>query len=232
AYEEAREAVDGYLQTLNVLHSCLSALRYAAQAAQDREDRIAQARDEADDIRRMRDAQAQRVAQTQACIREIEQFLELPENRDRARRMAELERDKEEHGRVERAARERCVGLEGDIRHTREDRDRCKEELEAASELATAAEQYFAEELALGFTMSREERALLECARLAQGKASAADRGRTAERMGEALRNNYLQHNNTLLKYSPQMALTFEESAHAGLLRERQLITLKKDGRE
>ena len=58
------------------------------------------------------------------------------------------------------------------------------------------------------------------------------DRERTPERMGEALRNNYQQHNNTLLKYQPKIELVFDDAARPGMLRQRLCISLQWEGKE
>ena len=60
-------------------------------------------------------------------------------------------------------------------------------------------EKYFLEDLQLGLS-SVSDGTLEQRAEEACGKVRPEDRERTPERIGEALRNNYQQHNNTLLK--------------------------------
>ncbi|MEG2315228.1 MAG: TIGR02680 family protein [Clostridia bacterium] len=232
AYEEAQESAEGYQESLTQLNGRWRDFCYAARSVQELEERIDQARDEADSLSKMLDKQIQSLALSRAQIKELQQFLSLPENQNVARRIAELEEEIRKQRGMEREARERCVALNNDLQHTRQTLERCKEELTPAVLEEQAAACYFAEDLALGLSLNQESRALSECARMAQGKVAAADRARTPEKMSESLQNNYLQHNNTLLKYSPQMALCFDAPEHVGLLRERQVITLKKDGRE
>ena len=63
-------------------------------------------------------------------------------------------------------------------------------------------------------------------------KVRTEDRERTPERIGDALRNNYQQHNNTLLKYQPKIELVFEDAAKPGMLRQRLCIRLQWAGKE
>ena len=72
-------------------------------------------------------------------------------------------------------------------------------------------EKYFREDLRLGLC-SVSDGPLEQQAEEAYGKVRQEDRERTPERMGEALRNNYQQHNNTLLKYQPKIELVFDRS--------------------
>ena len=59
-----------------------------------------------------------------------------------------------------------------------------------------------------------------------------ADRERTLEQVGEALRKNFQAHNNMLLAYHPKLEMVFNPPEFPGMLRQRFTITLQKDGRE
>ena len=90
-------------------------------------------------------------------------------------------------------------------------------------------EKYFGEDLRLSLC-SVSDGPLEQQAEEAYGKVRPEDRERTPERMGEALRNNYQQHNNTLLKYQPKIELVFDDAARPGMLRQRLCISLQWEG--
>lgn len=97
-----------------------------------------------------------------------------------------------------------------------------------------ALENYFLEDLKLGLTDKisySQQDSLPILAQKAYSLIPAADRGRTPEQVGDALRTNFQQHNNTLLQYHPKLEMVFDAPEYQGMLRQRYCITLQKDGR-
>lgn len=118
--------------------------------------------------------------------------------------------------------------MDADIRHH-------NDQLRELTLVEMELEKYFKEDLRLGLVekmTTPDQSDSYSLARQASSLISAADRERSPEQIGEALRKNYITHNNELLKYHPKLELVFDPSAHPGMLRQRYTITLQKDGRE
>ena len=125
----------------------------------------------------------------------IQDFLNRPENRDRARQHAELEQEIEtQRGRMQEAEKQRVI-REEKRRYLSGLLQQQNETLQEAVWEEDALQQYFLEELRLGlYSVSGET--LEQQAEEASRKVRPEDRERTPERIGETLRNNYQQHNN------------------------------------
>ena len=231
AYGEALDAAEAYQDLLGVLAVRYSDLLHTAQAVEAAEDRIGELRDQesAQGRARLRIQSQLEVSRTR--VQTIREFLDRPENRDRARQRAALLREMEEQQTCRQEAETRQARLE-------ERRDRLEEVLAQRGETLREAvmeeddlERYFREELELGLS-PLSQGPLEQQAGEAWGKVRPEDRERTPERIGEALRNNYQQHNNTLLRYQPKIELAFDDAARPGMLRQRLRICLQWEGKE
>lgn len=230
-YEEALDAADSYQALMGTLAIHHSRFLFAARAAASTEDRIAELRDQAS-------AQSKANLQTQkqrdlaqARVQAIQVFLDRPENQTRTRRRTELEQEIEQQRTLQQSAGTQCGVLEERRRHLcsllQQRNDTLRDAILAEDDL----EKYFREDLQLGFS-SLSDGSIEQKAQEAYGKVRPEDRDRTPERIGDALRNNYQQHNNTLLKYQPKIELAFEDAAKPGMLRQRLCISLQWSGKE
>ena len=128
-------------------------------------------------------------------------------------------------------AEKRCAALEVERRAKGEQLRQRNELLCSAVLEEDELKRYFQEDLGLNLC-PLSQGTLEQCAGEAWGKVRPEDRERTPERMGDALRNNYLQHNNSLLKYQPKIQLVFEDAAKPGWLRQRLCISLQWEGKD
>lgn len=152
-----------------------------------------------------------------------------------AQRIQELEDLIQKSDQDEREADKQYVELHTRLSALEADVRRRSEELTSAVLTEMALEAYFKEELQLGLVEEAaafDQEDLPRFARQTGSLIQAADRERTPEKVGEALNNNYQSHKNELLKYSPRIHLVFDPPEQPGMLRQRYLITLQKDGRE
>ena len=147
------------------------------------------------------------------------------------RTLEELDREMEDQQKRMSDAGKRCAALEAEQRGKREQLQQRNELLRGAVIEEDDLEKYFGEDLRLSLC-SVSNGPLEQQAEEAYGKVRPEDRERTPERMGEALRNNYQQHNNTLLKYQPKIELVFDDAARPGMLRQRLCISLQWEGKE
>ena len=231
AYEEALNAAESYQALLGSLGISYSDLLHAVDAVEWTEDRIAELRDQADTQSRTNAQTRKQMEVSQARVRVIQEFLSRPENRARAQRRAELDREMEDQQERMSDAGKRCAALEAEQRGKREQLQQRNELLRGAVIEEDDLEKYFGEDLRLSLC-SVSDGPLEQQAEEAYGKVRPEDRERTPERMGEALRNNYQQHNNTLLKYQPKIELVFDDAARPGMLRQRLCISLQWEGKE
>ena len=231
AYEEALNAAESYQALLGSLGISYSDLLHAVDAVEWTEDRIAELRDQADTQSRTNAQTRKQMEVSQARVRVIQEFLSRPENRARVQRRAELDREMEDQQERMSDAGKRCAALEAEQRGKREQLQQRNELLRGAVIEEDDLEKYFGEDLRLSLC-SVSDGPLEQQAEEACGKVRPEDRERTLERMGEALRNNYQQHNNTLLKYQPKIELTFDDAARPGMLRQRLCISLQWEGKE
>lgn len=231
AYEEAFDAAEAYQAVLGTLAVSYNNLIHTASAVELTEDRIAELRDQASTQKKSNLKIQNLLEISQARVQAIQAFLDRPENQARAQRRAELEEEIEKQRVRQQDAEKQCGILEERHRYLcdllRQRNDTLRDAIMDEDDL----EKYFLEDLQLGLS-SVSEGALEQRAAEACGKVRPEDRERTSERIGEALRNNYQQHNNTLLKYQPKIELVFEDAAKPGMLRQRLCISLQWEGKE
>ncbi len=234
AYEEAQYTAEEYGDQLNELSKHQIELQAARQRYDSLEDRLAEEYDRKAVQRKVNEDQQLILEKTRAVIQEIEAFLSRPENIDRARRLHELDEEIAQQEKTEREAENQCTRLSERINASKNELQRYQQLLNEAVVTEMALENYFAEDLKLGLTdkISRSEQdSLPVLAQKAHSLVSAADRNRTPEQVGEALRTNFQQHNNLLLQYHPKLEMVFDAPEYPGMLRQRYCITLQKDGR-
>ncbi len=232
AFEEAQDAAEQYQDRLSDLAEVSNKLKYAAQSAEETRNTADELRDQADAQRKMNQQRSAMAELALAGIREIETFLNLPENQARARRLAELEEEINRQQAAKELAGTTCSRLEERRSNTCSILRQRQQALDAALAVEEDLERYFAEDLDLGFHTVGNRESMVQCAQEAYARVPAADRDRSPERLGDALRNNYQQHNNTLLKYHPKIELIFDDPSQPGMLRQRLSITLQVESRE
>lgn len=231
AYEEALDAAESYQVLLGAVGISYSDWVHMAEAVQWTEDRLAELRDQAGAQNRINLQIHKQMEVSQARIRAIQAFLNLPENKARAQRRAELNQEIDDQQERMNNAGRRCAALEEAQRSKCDQLGQRKDLLSRAVTEEAELEKYFQEDLQLRLCSisdgSLEQRAGEAC-----GRIRPEDRERTPERIGDALRNNYQQHNNTLLKYQPKIELVFDDAARPGMLRQRLCISLQWEGKK
>lgn len=231
AYEEALDAAEAYQAVLGTLAVSYSDLLHTAEAAASAEDHIAQLRDQESVQKRANLQTRKQLEVAQARIQAIQEFLDRPENRAREQRRFQLNQEMEQQ-QARRQEAEKQRGILGERRsHVQEQLQQSSQTLREAVMTEDDLERYFQEELQLGLCPVSEG-SLQQQAEEASAKVRPEDRERTPERIGEALQNNYRQHNNMLLKYHAQIDLVFDDPAKPGMLRQRLCISLQWEGKK
>ncbi len=231
-YEIARDAVGTYLELLNSMEKDLLALNYTLSAMEVTETAILQDRDQADSQKKLCERYAQQLEVVKEGIRALQEYLDRPENRARAEELKELANEIRTQRDREVEAEKQKSSLETEIRNRQERLESDRASLEKASQEEQTLRQYFQEELGLGFVESDPAATLEQTARDAFNRVPAMDRNRTAEQLGETLLKSFQDHNTNLMHYHPRSGLCFDAPAKMGQLRQRQVITLQRDGRD
>lgn len=231
-YEEAQEAAAGYQDTLNDLEHSRQKLDYALRAMDDEQNTIDEQRDHVADQRKANEAVQRSLQVSQSSAKELQAYLDRPENQARVRRLMELDQEIDHQNQENRSAEKACVRLETELENSAEAITRRKENLLNATIDEQDTECYFREDLELGFSGLDETLDLEERARQAVSKIQPADRNYTPEHMADALRSNYQRLNNSLLSYHPEIKLVFDAPNQPAHLRQRLSILLRKGGKE
>lgn len=235
AYEEAQAAAEEYGEHLNDIHNNYAYLQASQQRYDDIDVDLSVEYDRLAEQKKVNSSNELNLKKIQAVILEIEAYLSRPENIDRARRIQELDAEIQRQDQSEREAEKQCIKLTADIDAVNADIQRHNDQLRELILAEMASEKYFKEDLQLGLVDKVAAITQTDPCTLARQTSSlipAADRERSLEQVGEALRKNYTSHNNELLRYQPKLELAFDPSEYPGMLRQRFTITLQKDGRE
>lgn len=235
AYEEAQAAAEEYGAQLNDIHNNYAYLQASQQRYDDIDMDLSVEYDRLAEQKKVNSSNELNLKKIQAVILEIETYLSRPENIDRARRIQELDAEIQKQDHAEREAEKQCIKLTADIDAVNSDIQRHNDQLREFILAEMELEKYFKEDLQLALldkvaTINQTDPYTL--ARQTSSLIPAADRERSLEQVGEALRKNYTSHNNELLRYQPKLELVFDPSEYPGMLRQRFTITLQKDGRE
>ena len=231
AYGEALDAAENYQALLSELGVSHNKLIFLSRAVISSEDRIAELHDQAD-TRNQDNLQIKNQLEiSQVRIRSIQEVLERPENQERQRRRTQLEQEIQYQQKRGQEAEKEYVRLEERLQGLQNSLRKQHEAVHHAVMEEDTLEKYFREDLQLGF-LPVSEGTLEQCAREALEKVRPEDRERTSERLGDALRNNYQKHNNTLLRYHPKINLIFDDAEKPELLRQRLCITAQWEGKE
>ncbi len=235
AYEEAQAAAEEYSEQLNEINSNQALLQASQRRYNEIDVDLAIEYDRHSEQKKVNTASELSLKKIHAVIQEIETYLSRPENIDRARRIQELDAEIHRQDQIERDTEKQCIKLTADVDAVKADIQRHNDQLTELILTEMSLEKYFKEDIQLGLVdkvAANNQTDSCTLARQASSLVNAADRERSHEQVGEALRKNYISHNNELLKYHPKLELVFDPSEHLGMLRQRYTITLQKDGRE
>ena len=231
-YEEARDKADEYQLTLFETGRALTELRSAAQLLKATSDALellqSDIERQSDTLQRLR----RELDLEQVRARTIQEDLDSPENRDRARRIRELG-DKIQRLTLEKEiAVKKCAELETKQRMSETSIAEKKASLERASANAKECAQYFEEDLSLNLGGPDAAQGLSVCARIAAESIPANAQKHSPEEMGTALSESFQKNHDFLQKYHPKLDLFFDRPQTPSLLRQRQRVTLRVNGKE
>ena len=178
AYEEALTAADVYGELLGTLAVSYNNLLHLAEKVEISENHAAELRDQESAQKKAVSQLQKQMEVSRAKIQVIQDFLNRPENRDRARQRAELEQEIEtQRGRMQEAEKQSVI-LEERRRYLSGLLQQQNETLQEAAWDEEALKQYFLEDLRLGLSHVSGD-TLEQQAEEASGKVRPEDRERT-----------------------------------------------------
>lgn len=172
-------------------------------------------------------------------IRQYEEYLNRPENIEKARRLQELREELTEIEKESATLRETLIRLDEKLQTLRATAPGQKARLQEMIAEESCLRSYFEEELALGMVFDREGRTLADCAKQALGVIRDSDKNRELTDLFNSLYQVYQKHNGSLTSYGTSLEECFGEvdqalmkdgSAHA--LRQRMRIVSVWNGKK
>lgn len=201
AYEEVDDAVEEYMRIWQEMRGKLLQLGAERSNCRNKEEKITLEKQAIDDAFVEKRTYSIRVKECDVQIRQYTDYLNRPENVEKAKRLKEI---KDELIRLDDDCthlHDELVRLDERIRSLLESEPKQKEKLQQAIAEETFLRNYFEEELSLKLVIERGNRTLFECAREAVGVIRESDKNRESGDMLNALYYVYQRHNGSLASY-------------------------------
>ncbi|MDE7178386.1 MAG: hypothetical protein K2O59_11290 [Lachnospiraceae bacterium] len=233
SYEEVLEALWEYKNQLESFQ--MAAVRYSAE--QDREDMQRQLIEKEEDAIDTEDLYKkkgeQEVQEQKLQIEKLEEFLNAPENKEKAERLKAIKEELHQKDEEERELGKKQAVWESDVKKLEPDIERQKNIVMEKMEKETRLRRYFEEELSLGLVFARESKTIPEAAEQAKGIIRESDRNKSVAEVVSNLDRIFHAHIGNLVNYGTFMEECFaEETKDAMVLRKRHRIVSYVQGRK
>lgn len=212
AYEEAEESAEEYKRIWQDVRGNLVQLGTERGNRRHSEEQIAMAEQAMDDAFVEKRGYGTRVQACDLQIQQLEEYLNRPENIEKAKRLKEINEELERLNGAWRQVKDELVRLEERIRSLLESEPELAEKLNQAIAEETFLRKYFEEELSLKLVVERGDRTLFECAREAAGVIRESDKNKEASDILGALYQVYQRHNGSLTNYGTALDECFGEA--------------------
>ncbi|MCM1537872.1 MAG: TIGR02680 family protein [bacterium] len=199
-------------------------VQYRSQR-QNEQDKINREEENIDRAYEQKKRELNRVKSLEVSIRQAEEFLNDPQNKERAEKLEKLKKRqndiRDESGKLEN----RLYWLEEKLLEMKGEKEGLENRLTSVISEETYLRKYFEEELSLGLVLSRETKTVEECAREALGVLRDSDKGRNPEDLTTSLLKVFQQHNSSLVNYGTTLEDCFDEEPEIeAVTRRRQRI--------
>lgn len=201
AYEEVSDAIEEYRRIWQEVREKLLQLDTERSNCRYKEEQIAFDEQAMDDAFAEKRTYSTRVKECEIQIRQYEDYLNRPENIERANRLNEIKDTLKKLNEEYEQLHDEQVRLEVKLKNLLESEPKQKEKLRRAISEETFLRNYFEEELSLKLIFERGNRTLSDCAREAVGVIRESDKNRESGDMLNALYQVYQRHNGSLASY-------------------------------
>lgn len=232
-YQEALGRIDDYQESWEEIRGLLLELeRHRGEMSGCRE-RIEQTEEDIDTADRQRRREQYQIEELELAIRKAEEYLNRPENQEKARRLIQLKANRIKAQDEILTLRERIAVLKNQIDSLRQGRRAVEEELTGHIGREAGLREYFEEELDLGLIVKREGRGLPECAAEAISFLRESDKGKNSTELTTSLYRLYQQHSSSLTSYGTSLEDCFTQvDGEPDVLRKRQRIVSVWNGKK
>lgn len=233
SYEEIAEMLQDYKKQLEALQS--AAMLFSIEKnKEDTQRQLIEKEEDAADIEDSRKKKAEREAAEQRIqIQKLEEFLNAPENREKAERLKSIKEEWNRKNEEERDLDKKQAVWENDIARLEPDIDRQKNLVMEKAEREILLRKYFEEELSLGLVLDWGNKTLPEAAKQARGMLKENDRNKSVAEIVSNLDRIFHAHNGSLASYGTFMEECFvEETKEAAMLRRRHRIVSYMQGKK
>ncbi|HWQ79424.1 MAG TPA: TIGR02680 family protein [Anaerovoracaceae bacterium] len=232
SYEGALEDMESYKYDLTELEKAVNYLdtaRSKCESVSALIEKEEEAIDHADGQWRKAERQIRLCA---AEIGQIEEYLNRPENKERAERLEKVIAGLKAKNGVITSNREAIARLEEKISLRSEEIDSLRGNVTNSIEKENTVRSYFQEELELKYVIAQENKTISECAEEAAGCIRENDKHKTVGEIVASLYRVYQQHNSNLTSYGTSMEDCFDDAKDPSELRKRQIIVSTWQGRK
>lgn len=232
-FQEASDFVHDYKDEITAIESEIGYLKTDESKYTFTQELIEKEDNAIDDV----DLQIRKVNQEikvcKAEIEKIEEFLNSPENKERAEKLkrvtAELEENKQKIIENER----NIAVLKSNILSRKEEIELLKSTISSNINKGDKLRKYYQEELDLGLVMNQGSRAIHECALASMACIRDNDKGKSVGDVVASLHKTYQQHNSNLTSYGTSLEDCFEDDEeNVDILRKRQCIVSTWQGKK
>lgn len=233
SYEEILGALREYKSQLESFQIAVMRL-VAEQSNEDMQRQLIEKEEEAIDTEDIHKKRAERELQEQRIqIEKLEEFLNAPENREKAERLKTIRDELDSKSNKETELGKMQAVWEDVVKRLEPDIEIQKKNVMEKMEKEARLRQYFDEELSLGLVFARESRTIPEAAEQAKAVVREADRNKSVAEIVSNLDRVFHAHIGNLVTYGTFMEECFAEGAtDAMVLRKRHRIVSYMQGRK
>jgi hypothetical protein len=206
----------------------------AEKDRKDMQEQLIEKEENAIDIEDIHKKRAEQEVQEQKLqIEKLEEFLNAPENKEKAERLKIIRDELELKGKEETELGKKQAVWEDAVKRLEPDIETQKNNMTEKMEKEARLRKYFEEELSLGLVFARESKTISEAAKQAKTGIREADRNKSVAEMVSNLDRIFHAHLGSLVIYGTFMEECFaEDTADAMALRRRHRIVSYMQGRK
>lgn len=240
ALQEAKQALEEYRDLWVEVRHILTRLSGLLLRRNGEQEKIEREEEEIDGAQLRLTKAMRTIREADTRIREIEDYLNRPENKERAQRLLQVRTAISDILSKLQQNGERCAVLKNEIDHLLSEKEETLRKVTEAIARETAVRKYFEEELSLKLVILRENRTTEECAKAALEKLRESDQNREAGDITASLLRVFQQRNGNLTAFGTALEDCFDsvdenltsERGMEDVLRKRLLFTAAWNGRK